>query len=52
MGEGLGLGAGLGLEAGVRIRGGVRIRQSYSDFNERGIIWQGVENGHNTGSVV
>ncbi len=32
------------------IRGGVRIRQSYSDFNKRAIIWQGVENGHNTGT--
>ncbi len=35
---------------GVRVRGGVRIRQS--DSRRGVIIWQGVENGHNTGICV
>ncbi len=40
VGEGLGLGVGLGLGNQIAI-------------STRGvIIWQGVENGHNTGSVI
>ncbi len=31
--------------------GGVRIRQSDSDFKRGVIIWQGVENRHNTGAL-
>ncbi len=52
VGEGLGLGAGLGLEAGLGL--GVELGLgNHIAISTRGvIIWQGVKNGQNTGSVV
>ncbi len=46
VGLGLGVGEGLGLGVGLRLGNHIAI-------STRGvIIWQGVENGHNTGSLL